>query len=121
MAVAKRFFDKAMMATDDPENIAMDKSGANKAAIDSINAVRDEPIVVRQITYLNNIVEPDRRAIKQVTRPMFNFKSLSSAGGMFAGIELMHIIRRGRLAIDGADTMSFADHFYVMAGQVGLI
>ena len=109
------------MTTDDPEKIVMDKTGANKASIDLINAVRDVPIVVRQITYLNNIVERDRRAIEQVTRPMFNFKSFSSAGGMLAGIELIHMIRKDRLAIDGADTMSFADHFYVLAGQVRLI
>ena len=40
----------------------MDKSGANKAAIDAINAGRDIPILVRQVKYLNNIVEQDHRA-----------------------------------------------------------
>ncbi len=45
----------------------MDKSGANKAAIDAVNADRDVPIVVRQVKYLNNIVEQDHRAIKLVT------------------------------------------------------
>ena len=49
MAVAKRFFDKAMGANGDPDKVAMDKSGANKAAIDAINAGRDVPIVVRQV------------------------------------------------------------------------
>ena len=38
MAAAKRFFDKAMGATGNPDKVAMDKSGANKAAIDAINA-----------------------------------------------------------------------------------
>ena len=76
MAAAKRFFDKAMGANGDPDKVAMDKSGANKAAIDAINAKRDVPILVRQIKYLNNIVEQDHRAIKRVTRPMLNFKSL---------------------------------------------
>ena len=47
MAAAKRFFDKAMGANGDPDKIVMDKSGANKAAIDAINAGRDVPIVVR--------------------------------------------------------------------------
>ena len=37
MAAAKRFFDKAMGANGDPDKVAMDKSGANKAAIDAIN------------------------------------------------------------------------------------
>ena len=64
MAAAKRFFDKAMGANGDPGKVTMDKSGANKAAIDAINAGRDVPIVVRQVKYLNNIVEQDHRAIK---------------------------------------------------------
>ena len=50
-----------------PEKVAMDKSGANKAAIDAINASRDVPIVVGQGKYLNNIVEQDHRAIKRMT------------------------------------------------------
>ena len=41
MAAAKRFFDKAMGANGDPDKVAMDNSGANKAAIDAINAGRD--------------------------------------------------------------------------------
>jgi len=79
MAAAKRFFDKAMGANGDPKKVAMDKSGANKAAMDAINAGRDVPILVRQVKYLNNIVEQDHRAIKRVTRPMLNFKSFRSA------------------------------------------
>ena len=48
MVAAKRFFDK-MGANGDPDKVAMEKSGANKAAIDAINAGRDVPIVVRQV------------------------------------------------------------------------
>jgi transposase-like protein len=53
----------------------MDKSGANKAAIDAINAGQETPIVVRQVKYLNNIVEQDHWAVKRVSKPMLNFKS----------------------------------------------
>ena len=118
MAAAKRFFDKTMGANGDPNKVAMDKSGANKAAIDAINAGRDVPILVRQVKYLNNIVEQDHRAIKRVTRPMLNFKSFRSAGSVLAGIELMHMIRKGQFAIDGADAMSFAGQFSALAGMV---
>jgi transposase-like protein len=117
MAAAKRFFDKAMGANGEPDKVAMDKSGANKAAIDAINGNRDVPIVVRQVKYLNNIVEQDHRAIKRVTRPMLNFKSFHAARSVLAGVELMHMIRKGEFAGDSR-TMSFADQFYVMAGQV---
>ena len=46
-AVAMRFFDKAMQANNVPEKVTMDKSGANKAAIDGINAGRETAIVER--------------------------------------------------------------------------
>ena len=67
---------------------------------------------------LNNIVEQDHRAIKRVTRPMLNFKSFRVAHCVLAGIELMHMIRKGQFAIDGADAMSSADQFYALAGKV---
>ena len=118
MAAAKRCFNKAMGANGDPVKIAMDKSGANKAAIDAINAGRSVPILVRQVKYLNNIVEQDHRAIKRVTRPMLNFKSLRAAGSVLAGIELVHMMRKGQFAIDGTDAMSFADQFSTLAGMV---
>src|SRR5471030_776083 len=116
MAAAKRLFDKAMGANGDPEKVAMDKSGANKAAIDAINVGRAVPIMVRQVKYLNNIVEQDHRAIKRVTRPMLNFKSFRAAGSVLAGIELIHMIRKGQFANDGAHAMSFADQFSTLAG-----
>ena len=117
-AAAQRFFDKAMKANGVPEKIAMDKSGANKAAIDGINAGRETPIVVRQVKYLNNIVEQDHRSVKRVTKPMLNFKSFQAAKCVLAGIELMHMIRKGQLMIKGSNEMSFAEQFYALAGQI---
>jgi putative transposase len=38
MAAAKRFLDKANGTNGGPDKVAMDNSGANKAAIDEINA-----------------------------------------------------------------------------------
>jgi transposase-like protein len=118
MTAARRFFDKAMGANGDPDKVAMDKSGANKAAVDSINAGRDVPILVRQVKYLNNIVEQDHRAVKRVTRPMLGFKSFRAAASVLAGIELMHMIRKGQFVIDDAATTSFAEQFYALAGQI---
>jgi hypothetical protein len=117
MPAAKRFFEKAMGANGNPDKIAMDKSGANKAAIDEVNAGRDVRIAVRQVKYLNNIVEQEC-AIKRVTRPMLSFKSFRSASSVLAGIELIHMIRKGQFEIDGAEAMSFADQFSAMAGVV---
>jgi len=91
-AAALRFFEKAMKANGVLEKVTMDKSGANKAAMDEINGRGETLIIVRQEKYLNNIVERDHRAIKRVTRPMLNFKSFRSAKNVLAGIELMHMI-----------------------------
>jgi|SRR5882762_3287743 len=117
-AAAKRCFDKAMRDNGTPEKVTMDKSGANKAAIDEVNENRDLPIVARQVKYLNNIVEQDHRPIKRVTQPMLGFKSFRSAKSILAGIELMHMIRKGRMIMAGVDKMSFADQFYALAGQI---
>mgnify|MGYP003386425164 FL=1 len=114
-AAAKRFFDKAMQANGVPEKVTMDKSGANKAAIDEINANREKPMVVRQVKYLNNIVEQDHRAVKRITKPMLGFKSFQSAKNILAGIELMHMIRKGQMMMERADKMSFAEQFYALA------
>lgn len=84
-AAAKRFFDKAMRDNGVPEKVTMDKSGSNKAAIDEINVDRDVLIVVRQVKYLNNLIEQDHRAIKRVTKPMMNFKCFRSARNVLAG------------------------------------
>jgi transposase-like protein len=75
--------------------------GANTAAIESHNAGTKAGIEMRQIKYLNNIVEQDHRAIKRQTRPMLGFKSFWSAGVTLAGIEIMHMIRKGQLALTG--------------------
>lgn len=42
---------------------------------------------------------------------MLNFTSFHATGSVFAGIELLHMIRRGEFATDGADAMSVVDHF----------
>ena len=117
-AAAMRFFDKAMQTNGVPAKVTMDKSGANKAAIDEIKAGSGTPIMVRQVKYLNNIVEQDHRAGKRVTKPMLNFKSFQSAKCVRVGIELMHMIRKGQLMLEGCNEMSFADQFCALAGQI---
>ena len=112
---ATRFFNKAMASNDVPEKVAMDKSGANKAAIDDIIENRDLPILIRQAKYLNNIVEQDHRVIKRIVRPMLGFKAFQSAKSIIAGIELMHMIRKGQMLANSSTSMSFAEQFYALA------
>ena len=118
MAAAKRFFYNTMGANSYPNKVAMDKSGANDAAMDTVNAGRDVPILVMQVEFLKNIVEQDHRAIKLVTKSMLNFNSCRAAGTSLAGIEPMHMIRKGQFVIDDVDAMAFADQFFALAGIV---
>ena len=71
----------------------MDKSGANKAAMNDINGRGEMPTIARQVKCLNNIVEKNHRAIKRSTRPMLILKSLRTTKNVLAGIELMHMTR----------------------------
>ena len=104
---ALRFLRKAIDPSGLPEKITLDKSGANTAAIDDYNTDPETDIELRvaglgpQAKYLNNIVEQDHRAVKRQTRPMLGFKSFWSAAITVAGIELMHMIRKGQLKGSG--------------------
>ena len=113
---ALAFFRKAMRASGDSEKVTMDNSGADKAAMDEINACWDEPIEVRQNKYLNNIVEQDHRAVKRISKPMLGFKSFWAARKVLAGIELMHMVRKGQMNAVEGNELSFADQFYGLAG-----
>jgi putative transposase len=111
---ALRFLQKAFGQHGMPAKITIDKSGANTAAIESYNANHKAGIKIRQVKYLNNIVEQDHRAIKREVRPMLGFKSFRSAAATLAGIELMHMIRKGQLRT--TDKLRPAQQFYSLAG-----
>ena len=109
-SAALRFFRKAIRNNDMPKVVTIDKSGANLAALESINAGREQPVKVRQAKYLNNIVEQDHRAIKRRTRPMMGFKDFRCARILLGGIELMHMIAKGQMQTDGLNQTP-ADQF----------
>jgi putative transposase len=52
-------------------------------------------IIIRQVKYLNNIVEQDHRSMKQVTRLLSEFKSFEASQGTLVGIELRHTLKKG--------------------------
>ncbi|NVO56651.1 IS6 family transposase [Rhodobacteraceae bacterium B1Z28] len=105
-AAARRFFKRAIGTNGVPERIAIDKSGANLAGLQSLNASlkftgTGRIINIVQSKYLNNIVEQDHRFIKKITRPMLGFKAFYSAAATLAGIEVAHMIRKGQLSQNG--------------------
>lgn len=112
---ARRFLNKAIGRHGVPEKITIDGSDANAAAITSYNEDHGTSIEIRQIKYLNNIVEQDHRGVKRVTRPMLGFKSFEAAQPTLTGIELMHMLRKGQLAGDEFEGLSVAQQFYALA------
>lgn len=96
----------------------MDKSGANRAAIEIIIVGKKNSTVVRQVRYHNNIVDQDHRTVNRVTVPMYFFQSFQSVKCVLASIGLMHIIRKD-LMKEGCNDMSFAEKFYALSEQVG--
>jgi putative transposase len=114
-AAARRFFDKAIAQNGAPETVTMDKSGSNLAALHAVNARRETPIKIRQVKYLNNIVEQDHRAIKRLTRPMLGFKDFGCARVILGGIEVMHMIKKGQMICTNKTPLSAADQFYSLA------
>ena len=105
---AKAFFKKAFKQHGRPDKVTVDKSGSNKAALDACNNNVDEntKIKIRQIKYLNNIVEQDHRFIKKRTRPMLGFKNFHSASVTITGIENVRMIQKGQ--IQGCDSANSA-------------
>ena len=110
---ALRLLRKAAGKHGVPRKVTIDKSGANTAAIGSYNAEHDCDIEVRQVKFLNNIVEQDHRAIKRMTKPMLGLKSFWSAAITIAGIEIMHMIRKGQMHMTGK--LRPAQQFYSLA------
>ena len=102
---ARRFFKNAISKHACPIKVTIDKSGANKKAIESFNVgfTRFKPIRIRQNKYLNNRIEQDHRFIKKRVRSMLGFKSFRSAQIILSGIELMHMIRKDQIDFMGSN------------------
>ncbi|MGI0120469.1 IS6 family transposase [Zooshikella sp. RANM57] len=113
---AKRFFKKAIRANGVPEKVTIDGSAANKAAIEAINKELEKPVVIRQVKYLNNIVEQDHRFIKRIIRPMLGFKSFNSARSTLIGIELIHMLRKSQSADPATKHKTIFEQFCSLAG-----
>ena len=113
---AKRFLTKAIRRHGVAEKITIDGSAANKAAMTSYNEEHGTAIEIRQIKYLNNIVEQDHRGVKRVTRPMLGFKSFEAAHDTLVGIELMHMIKKRQMRVEAEEEgLTAAELFYSLA------
>jgi len=98
---AKRFLKKALGSKHNqiPRAITVDKNPAYPPAVNELKNDRILPqnVNLRQIKYLNNIVEQDHRSIKRIVRPMLGFQSFNTAIKTLKGIEIMHMIKKGQV------------------------
>jgi len=67
---ALRFLKKAIRRNGVPETLTIDGSDAKEAASKRYNEAHGTHIAIRQVQYVNNIVEQDHRGVKRITRPM---------------------------------------------------
>jgi|GEM_PF-1520863 DDE domain len=54
-------------------------------------------VELRQIKYLNNLVEQDHRFIKRLVKPGMGFFSFETAWRTLQGYEVMHMLRKGQV------------------------
>ncbi len=98
---AKCFFKKALSSNHNriPKVITVDKNPAYLSAISELknDEVLPKNVNLRQIKYLNNVVEQDRRSIKRIIRPMLGFQSFCTAIKTLKEIEAMNIVKKGQV------------------------
>jgi transposase, IS6 family len=90
-----------------PRVINVDKNAAYPKAIADLKAsgVLPQSVELRQVKYLNNIVEQDHRFIKRLVKPGLGFFSVETAGRTLQGYEVMHMIRKGQVrGVDKGDS-----------------
>ena len=96
---AHRFLSKAAttMRNLPPSSITTDKCPSYPEAIARLKREGRVPQDTRHRTskYLNNIIEADHGALKQVIKPTRGFQTMKTATATIKGFEIMRMIRRG--------------------------
>jgi transposase, IS6 family len=79
--------------------INVDKNAAYPKAIAELKAagILAESVELRQVKYLNNLIEQDHRFIKRLVKPGMGFFSFETAWRTLQGYEVMHMIRKGQM------------------------
>ena len=117
-AATTAFFKKAMRDAGDPEKVTIDKSGSKKAAMDGINSKKGKrdrgspDQVSKHYCWTGSpSAEPD-------IETHVGFRSFWAASKVLAGIELMHMIRKGQIIVSEGESISFVDHLLFARGLI---
>jgi transposase, IS6 family len=112
---ARRFFRRALTQshTVNPRTITVDKNAAYPIATKTMKQHGElwHFAKLRQVKFLNNIVEQDHRRIKRLVRPGLGFKSFASASRTIAGYEAMAMIRKDQIVSAPANDMKAQGEF----------
>lgn len=104
--------------TSKPRVITVDKNLAYPIAIAGLKKEKKMPlgIQIRQIKYLNNIVEQDHRFIKKRIRSMLGFKSFRTAISILAGVEAMHMIKKEQIDLQNQSVQNQKQFIHQLFG-----
>ncbi len=98
---ARQFLLKTLVAshTTKPRVINVDKNAAYPKAFNKLKAKGHIPehCELRQVKYLNNLIEQNHRFIKRVTKPGMGFFSFETAWRTLQGYALMNMTRKGQV------------------------
>jgi transposase, IS6 family len=88
---------KAMRSA--PKVINVDKNATYPKAMDDLKTagVLAESVKLRQVKYLNNLIEQDHRFIERLVKPTMGFFSFQTAWRTIQGYESMNMIRKGQI------------------------
>ncbi|MCW2239545.1 transposase-like protein [Azospirillum canadense] len=121
-AAARRFFRKALRQahTVNPRTITVGKNAAYPSATMAMK--KDGELwrfaKLRQVKYLNNIVEQDHRRIKRLVRSGLGFQGFHMPRRTITGYEIMAMVRKGQVAAIPANDMPAQATF--IAGLFGV-
>ena len=82
-----------------PKAITVDGNPAYPIAIHELKNEKklSKKVEIRQVKYLNSIIEQDHRSIKRIVNPILGFQSFQSANKTLKGIEVMNMIKKGQV------------------------
>jgi transposase, IS6 family len=73
---------------------------------------------LRQVKYLNNLIEQDHRCIKRLTKPGMGFFSFETAWRTLQGYEIMNMLRKGQ--VQGMEKGDVRDQMTFIAQLFGV-
>ena len=104
-----------------PRVINVDKNAAYPKAMSDLKVAEVLPhnVELRQVKYLNNLIEQDHRFIKRLVKPGLGFFSFETAWKTLQGYEIMNMIRKGQM--HGVDKGNITGQISFIACLFGLV